>query len=67
MMQTVDENGEVHSTAIFEPKVTWKIGSQAEDKVGATGGKIKIADDGRVLIGSEQVTMDELMDQQKGA
>ena len=67
MMRTVDENGEVHTTAIFEPKVASKIVSSAEDKCGATGGRITIGEDGQVLVGSEQITMDELMDDQKGA
>jgi len=67
MMSSVDENGEVHTTAVFEPKVTCKIGSSEENKCGATGGRITIGDDGTVVVGSEQVTMDELMDDQKGA
>ena len=62
MMQSIDENGEIHRTAVFEPKVTQKIGSSAEDKLGATGGQISFGDDGQLLIGSEQVTMDELME-----
>lgn len=67
MMKSTDENGEVHQTAIFEPKVASKIGSSYEDKCVATGGRIQISGDGSVLIGTEQVTMDELMDDQKGA
>ena len=67
MMSSVDENGEIHTTAIFEPKVTSRIGSSAEEKCGATGGRITVGNDGTLLIGSEQVTMDELMDDQKGA
>ena len=67
LMQTVDENGEIHSTALFEPKVTAKVGDSSEDKCGATGGRIVVQADGSVLIGSEQVTMDELMDDRKGA
>ena len=67
MMSTVDEQGEIHTTAIFEPKVTCKIGSSEEQKCGATGGRVTISDDGQLLIGSEQVTMDELMDDKKGA
>lgn len=67
MMECVDENGEVHTTAIFEPKVTSKVGSSEEDKCGGTGGRITIGNDGKVLIGSEQVTMDELMDDKRGA
>lgn len=67
MMTGTDENGEIHTTAVFEPKVTSRVGSSSEDKCGATGGKITIGNDGSVLVGSEQVTMDELMDDQKGA
>ena len=67
MISGTDENGEIHTTAVFEPKVTSRIGSSAEDKCGATGGRITIGIDGSVIVGSEQVTMDELMDDQKGA
>lgn len=68
LIETVDENGEYHSSAIFEPKVTSKIGRSCEQKVGATGGRIQIGDDGEILIGSEQVTMDEVMEKaSKGA
>ena len=61
MMECTDENGEVYTTAIFEPKVTSKFGSSAEDKCGGTGGRITVRSDGQVLIGSEQVTMDEII------
>ena len=67
MISGADENGEIHTTAVFEPKVTSRIGSSAEDKCGATGGRITIGRNGQVIVGSEQVTMDELMDDQKGA
>jgi len=67
MMQTVDENGEIHCTAVFEPKVTSKIGDSSEDKCDTTGGKITINNEGQLLIGSEQVSMDELLEDQKGA
>lgn len=67
MLSTAGENGEIHCSAVFEPKVTSRIGSSAEEKCGATGGKITVGNDGQLLIGSEQVTMDELMNGQKGA
>lgn len=67
VMEYVDQNGEFSTTAIFEPKVTTKVGSSAEEKCGGTGGKITISKDGDVLIGSEQVTMDEVIGKQKGA
>ena len=65
MIESTDENGEVHTTAIFEPKVTSKVGSSHEDKCGGTGGRITFGSDGQVLIGSEQVTMDELMEEKR--
>lgn len=65
MIESTDENGEVHTTAIFEPKVTSKFGSSHEDKCGGTGGRITFGSDGQVLIGSEQVTMDELMEEKR--
>lgn len=64
VLSSIDENGEIHSSAIFEPKVTAKIGRSEEEKCGATGGRVTIGDDGEVLIGSEQVTMDEVMEGQ---
>ena len=62
MITGADENGEIHSTAVFEPKVTSKIGSSYEDKCGATGGRITVQGDGTVILG--QISMDEL---EKGA
>ena len=67
IMRHVDDNGEVHSTVIFEPKVTGKVGRTTEDKLNPVGGRITIGQDGTLLIGNEQVSMDELMDEQKGA
>jgi hypothetical protein len=65
VMTGVDENGEFHNTAIFEPKVTSRIGSQFENKCGATGGRITITDDGSVILG--QISMDEVMAEKEGA
>lgn len=67
MMNSVDENGEIHNTVIFEPKVTAKVGRSTEEKCGAGGGRIEIGNDGQVLIGQAQVSMDEMMDDRKGA
>ena len=63
--ESMDENGEFHYTALFEPKVTSRIGSSFEDKVGATGGRITVQDDGTVIMG--QISMDEVLGEQKGA
>ena len=65
MMNGVDENGDIHTTVIFEPKVSAKIESTTEEKIGPTGGRVTIGTDGELMIGSEQVTMDEII--QKGA
>ena len=65
MMTTVDENGEIHTSAVFEPKVTTRVGSQSEEKCGPTGGKITVMNDGSVIVG--QISMDELLEKQKGA
>ena len=62
VMTGTDENGEIHSTAVFEPKVSCKIGSSYEDKCGATGGRITVQRDGTVVLG--QISMDEV---EKGA
>ena len=65
MMTGVDENGEVHSTAVFEPKVTSRIGSSYEEKCAATGGKITVTNDGTVIVG--QIGIDELLAEKEGA
>lgn len=62
LISTVDENAEVNYSVIFDPKVTSKIGRSTEKKVRGTGGRITIGDDGELLIGTNQVTMDELID-----
>ena len=67
VLNRADENGEIQSTAIFEPKVTSKIYNSEEEKCRPCGGRITVGEYGKMLIGSEQVTMDELMDNQKGA
>lgn len=65
MLSGADENGEIHTTAVFDPKITSRIGSSFEDKCVATGGRITVQDDGTVILG--QISMDEVMKEQKGA
>jgi len=68
MMESMDEAGEYHQTFIFEPKVTSKVGRSSERKVNAEGCRLTVDEEGRVLIGDgEQVTMEEVMKEQKGA
>ena len=67
VMEYVDQNGEISTTATFEPKVTAKVGSSAARKCGETSGKVTISRNGEILIENEQVTMDEVMGKQKGA
>ena len=65
MLTTIEDNGEIHTSAVFEPKVTTRIGSSSEEKCGPTGGKITVMNDGSVIVG--QISMDELLEKQKGA
>ena len=67
LMQVPDEDGVIHSTVIFEPKVTSKIESANEEKIGVQGGRVEIGEDGEIIFGNKQISMDELLDKQKGA
>ena len=67
MMSVPDENGEIHHTAIFEPKVTHKVGKSWEDKCGGTGTQIVISDDGEVMIERNQITIEDVMKDKEGA
>ena len=67
LLKTTDENGEIHNTVIFEPKVTSKIENSYEEKVGVQGGRVEIGEDGKIIFGTKQISMDELMKEQKGA
>jgi hypothetical protein len=67
LMSATDENGEIHNTVIFEPKVTSKIESTYEEKIGVRGGRVEIGEDGQIIFGNKQISMDELMKEQKGA
>ena len=65
MMTGTTNDGEIVHTVIFEPKISSRIGSSFEDKLSATGGRVTVQEDGTVIPG--QVTMDEIMDDKKGA
>lgn len=67
IMQAPDEDGVFHNTVIFEPKVTRRIESSEEEKCGGSGGRIEINKDGQIIIGTNQISMDELLEEQKGA
>ena len=67
VMQAPDEDGVFHNTVIFDPKVTRKIGSTEKTKCGGSGGRIEINKDGQIIIGTNQISMDELLEEQKGA
>ena len=67
IMSAPDEDGVFHNTVIFEPKLKSSIGRSAEDKLGAYGGRVAIDEDGRVIIGTNQIDIDELLEEQEGA
>lgn len=67
LMQCPDENGEIHSTVVFEPKITSKIERSSEEKVGVQGGRVEVGDNGQIIFGTNQISMDEMMKEQKGA
>lgn len=66
MLATPDENGEIRDVFVFDPKISSKIGKQFKAKCHAIGGEISIGEDGELLVGkADQVTIDELMEEQK--
>ena len=67
IMKSPDEDGVFHNTVLFDPKLKSSIGRSTEDKLGGTGGRIEINKEGKIIIGTNQISMDELIDEQKGA
>ena len=65
---TNDETGEVELMPRFEPKINIKIGAKGDiDCNTAEGFILKERPDGSHVIGTNQISMDELMDDRKGA
>lgn len=66
MLETPDENGEIRNVFVFDPKISSKIGKQFKAKCHAIGGEISFGEDGELMVGkADQVTIDELMEEQK--
>ena len=67
IMKSPDEDGVLHNTVVFDPKLKSNIGRSRDEKLGVGGGRIEIDKDGKIIIGTNQISMDELLDEQKGA
>ncbi len=63
--EVTSSDGEVYKMMVLEPDVKMKIGSKDTikcNKVGAMFAQIK--EDGKVIAGDRQISMDELMEQE---
>ena len=66
MMEMTDDDGAIRQVFIFDPDISSRIGDKYKAKCHAVGGEISIGEDGELLVGkAEQVTIDELMEEQK--
>lgn len=62
------ETGEVHIMPEFEPGISIKIGAKGSIKLAKQSGMILMqADCGKNFVGSNQVSIDELIKKQEGA
>ncbi len=60
------ETGASEQRMIFEPKINIKIGEKADAKCPITGGLLaEIDKNGNVLVGSNQIDIDELMNEMR--
>lgn len=68
LKQKITEDGEVLYMPEIEPTVSLKIGAKGKlECKKQTGFLMKADDEDGFVIGSEQISMDELLDEQKGA
>ena len=58
-----DKTGEIYYDMVLEPNVNMKIGSGESLKCGTKKAIMKQGDDGRPMIASAQIGMDELVDE----
>ena len=64
----VTSDGEIIWSPVFEPKINIKIGAKGDIECEkAEGLMLKESSDGRHVIGTSQVSMDELIQELKGA
>lgn len=62
-----DKTGEIYYEMVLEPKVNMKIGASDSLKCGTKAAIMKQDAEGRPLIASEQIGMDELIAEKEGA
>ena len=67
MLERTDENGEFHRTLIIDPEVGSRIERKYKSKCGDTGGRMGYGEDGELTILTNQISMDEIPKDQKGA
>ena len=61
-------DGEIQYMPAFEPKINMKIGAKGDIELEKIAGMLmKESGDGRHVIGSSQVSMDELIEELRGA
>ncbi len=60
--QTVDQDGEVIYMPSFEPKINIRIGAKGDIDLNKVEGlQLRCPADGKLIIGTEQISMDEYM------
>jgi hypothetical protein len=68
MDESVNQEGEILYMPAFEPKINMKIGEKGDIELDKVDGLLlKGAGDGRHVIGTSQISMDELIQELKGA
>ena len=67
IMHSYDEDGTILNTVILDPRLKSNIGRSREDKLNPKAGRIEINKDGKIIIGTNQIDMDELLEEQEGA
>jgi len=62
------DDGEVIKMMVIEPDISLKVGSKEKFKCQKVGAMyVKTAEDGTVIAGDNQISMDEYLNDQKGA
>lgn len=68
MYEKVTEDGEVYLTPVIEPKVNLKVGAKGKLECRKQGDFLMKEDqDGKYLVATNQISMDEMLKERKGA
>lgn len=67
IIHSYDEDGVLQNTMVFTPKLKSSIGRSRDEKLGVGGGRVEIDKDGKIIIGTNQISMDELLEEKEGA